>query len=272
MKNLRGLFAFVLVLSAVPCFAAVDAFLKIDGVKGESQDASHNGWIEISSFSWGATNPTGSMATHSNTNAQGCATGEIRFGARGAAVVPMQKLVLTGAHLQPVTLEVSGQRHVLEGAMLTSCQGVGHGNGDLVPAVNCVMRFQRCATHSNAVNTAAVLNRNAIQIAPNGQLLFGNDPAEALTVVSLRQQSPNSVVLSASGASQSLMRHCATGTHYPNVRIVCRKAGGTQQEFLTFTMHDVIITSYHTGGDGSASIEMKYAMADGSARSFQDLH
>ena len=34
---------------------AVDMFLKITDVKGESKDKSHSGEIEIESFSWGAT-------------------------------------------------------------------------------------------------------------------------------------------------------------------------------------------------------------------------
>jgi type VI secretion system secreted protein Hcp len=42
-----------------PQAAAVDMFLKLDGIKGESKDADHKGEIEILSFSWGATN-TGS--------------------------------------------------------------------------------------------------------------------------------------------------------------------------------------------------------------------
>jgi type VI secretion system secreted protein Hcp len=36
--------------------AAVDYFLKIDGIDGESQDQTHKGDIEIESFSWGQTN------------------------------------------------------------------------------------------------------------------------------------------------------------------------------------------------------------------------
>jgi type VI secretion system secreted protein Hcp len=35
---------------------AVDYFLKIDGVQGESADAKHKGEIELESFSWGETN------------------------------------------------------------------------------------------------------------------------------------------------------------------------------------------------------------------------
>jgi type VI secretion system secreted protein Hcp len=37
--------------------AAVDFFLKLDGIDGESTDKAHEKWIEIQSFSWGASNP-----------------------------------------------------------------------------------------------------------------------------------------------------------------------------------------------------------------------
>lgn len=37
---------------------AYDAFLKLDGVTGESQKSGHKGEIEITSFSWGVSNPT----------------------------------------------------------------------------------------------------------------------------------------------------------------------------------------------------------------------
>src|SRR5438552_4737693 len=35
---------------------AVDAFLKIDGIPGDSLDAQHKGEIELLSFSWGESN------------------------------------------------------------------------------------------------------------------------------------------------------------------------------------------------------------------------
>jgi type VI secretion system secreted protein Hcp len=38
--------------------AQFDAFLKLDGIDGESLDKSHPNEIEIDSFSWGVTNPT----------------------------------------------------------------------------------------------------------------------------------------------------------------------------------------------------------------------
>lgn len=36
---------------------AFDTFLNLDGIKGESQDSSYKGWIEIFSFSMGVANP-----------------------------------------------------------------------------------------------------------------------------------------------------------------------------------------------------------------------
>jgi len=35
---------------------AYDAFLKIDGIEGESEDKDHKGEIEVDSYSWGVTN------------------------------------------------------------------------------------------------------------------------------------------------------------------------------------------------------------------------
>jgi type VI secretion system secreted protein Hcp len=44
--------------------AAVDYFLKIDGIEGESADAKHKGEIQLMAFSWGVSNtgsPTGGV-------------------------------------------------------------------------------------------------------------------------------------------------------------------------------------------------------------------
>lgn len=36
---------------------AIDIFLKIDGIEGESQNANHKKWIDVLSFNWGAQQP-----------------------------------------------------------------------------------------------------------------------------------------------------------------------------------------------------------------------
>lgn len=42
---------------------AFDAFLKIDGIPGESTDDKHKDWMEISNFNWGASQPASATAS-----------------------------------------------------------------------------------------------------------------------------------------------------------------------------------------------------------------
>ena len=52
---------------------AVDIFLKLDGIDGESQDEKHKGEIEISSYSFGASTPS------SASGGDGGGSGKVRF-------------------------------------------------------------------------------------------------------------------------------------------------------------------------------------------------
>jgi len=47
---------------------------------------------------------------------------------------------------------------------------------------------------------------------------------------------------------------CATGKHFASAVMVCRKAGGNQEEFLKVTMTDVLVSSYQSGGSGGSDI------------------
>ena len=51
-----------------------------------------------------------------------------------------------------------------------------------------------------------------------------------------------------SKASPKLFLACATGQHFKEAKLVGRKAGKAQQEFLTWTFSDVLVSSYQTGG------------------------
>ena len=42
---------------------AIDAYLQIDGIKGESLDSAHNGWIEVTSAHWGVVQPRSATAS-----------------------------------------------------------------------------------------------------------------------------------------------------------------------------------------------------------------
>ena len=120
---------------------AVDYFLKIDGIEGESGDAKHKGEIEVESWSWGE--------SQAGTMGQG--------GGGGAGKVAMQDF-------------------------------------------NFVMRANK--------------------------------------------------------ASPTLMLSCAEGKHLKKATLVCRKAGGKQEEFLKLNFSDLIISSFQTGGSGGSELPM----------------
>jgi len=55
---------------------AFDAFLRIDGIPGESQDSNHKDWIEILSYRHGVRQPVSITAS----SAGGAATERVSFG------------------------------------------------------------------------------------------------------------------------------------------------------------------------------------------------
>jgi type VI secretion system secreted protein Hcp len=57
-----------------------------------------------------------------------------------------------------------------------------------------------------------------------------------------------------SKASPKLFLACASGQHIKQAKLVGRKAGKEQQEFLTFTFSDVLVTSYSTSGSEGGDV------------------
>jgi type VI secretion system secreted protein Hcp len=51
-----------------------------------------------------------------------------------------------------------------------------------------------------------------------------------------------------SKASPNLMLACASGKHFKGAVLTARKAGKGQQDFLTFSLSDVLVSAYQTGG------------------------
>jgi len=54
----RGCAALLFVATTLACQGAFDAFLKIEGVDGESKDSKHARWIDVSSFTHGVAGPS----------------------------------------------------------------------------------------------------------------------------------------------------------------------------------------------------------------------
>jgi type VI secretion system secreted protein Hcp len=55
-------------------------------------------------------------------------------------------------------------------------------------------------------------------------------------------------VMGLNRASVGLMKACATGQHIKMATFSARKAGKGQQDYLTFKFHDVLVSSFQTGG------------------------
>jgi type VI secretion system secreted protein Hcp len=55
-------------------------------------------------------------------------------------------------------------------------------------------------------------------------------------------------------SSPKLHTACATGEHIKTATLVCRKAGGDQQEFLTVVLSPVLVTTFQHGGNAAGDI------------------
>jgi type VI secretion system secreted protein Hcp len=120
---------------------AFDAFLKIDGIPGESTDDKHKDWIEVLSFSWGACQPTSASASSS-----GGASHE-RANFQDMSIVKTldkatPKLALAcagGQHIDSVTLElcragtdkVKYMEYKLTNCIISSITNGGGGGGEI---------------------------------------------------------------------------------------------------------------------------------------------
>lgn len=51
-------------------------------------------------------------------------------------------------------------------------------------------------------------------------------------------------------SSTNLIMSCCKGTHFPEAKLVVRKAGDSPLEYIKITLTDVLVTSVSTGGTG----------------------
>jgi type VI secretion system secreted protein Hcp len=111
-------------LLAQNAFAAYDAYLKIEGISGDSKSSDHQGWIEIQSFQWGAPQSARDMST-------GMASGKRQHSPLiirkllDSASPQLMRAVTTGKHFNQILIEERGangkvMRITLEDAFISS--------------------------------------------------------------------------------------------------------------------------------------------------------
>jgi type VI secretion system secreted protein Hcp len=117
---------------------AIDAYLKINDAPGESTDNDHKGWIEVLSFSFGATQPAqASGSTAGGGTSERVSIHDISFTKSvDKASAKLFELCCTGKHVNDATFEMfraSGDKRIkylefkLNDAIVSSYQIGGSG-------------------------------------------------------------------------------------------------------------------------------------------------
>ena len=129
---------------------AVDMFLKLDGIDGESRDSKHKGEIEIESFSWGASN-SGSAAHGAGGGAGKVSMQDFSFVTRVSKASPKLFLACaSGQHIRSglLTVRRAGERQeeflkvTMTDVLVSSWQQQGSA-GDEVPTDQVSMNFAK---------------------------------------------------------------------------------------------------------------------------------
>jgi type VI secretion system secreted protein Hcp len=119
---------------------AFDAFLKIDGIPGESTDDKHKDWIEVLSYDWGVSQPTSATASSSGGASQERANFQ-DFTIAKALDKATPKLAVAcagGEHIKTVTLElcragkdkVKYMEYKLTNCIISQINNAGGGEGE----------------------------------------------------------------------------------------------------------------------------------------------
>jgi type VI secretion system secreted protein Hcp len=131
--------------------ALFDAFLKLDGIKGESADAKHKGEIDIASFSWGVSQ-TGVSATGGGGGAGKVSFQDIHFVKKTDASSPLLMLnCANGAHIKEANFVVrkAGGTQLeylkikLTDILVSSFKDHGSQKGDEIPMESITLNFAK---------------------------------------------------------------------------------------------------------------------------------
>lgn len=119
---------------------AIDIFLKIDGISGESKDAGHKDWIDVHNFTWGASQPA------TLTTGGGGGAGKVNFqdlkvtAAIDKAAPTILKHSAIGRHIPKVEIsvckaggeQIEYSRTTLEDVMVTGVEFVGSKENEVL--------------------------------------------------------------------------------------------------------------------------------------------
>jgi type VI secretion system secreted protein Hcp len=130
---------------------AVDYFLKLDGIDGESQDSKHKGEIDLESFSWGATQ-TGAHAFGGGGGAGKVQMQDFHFVMKSNKASPKLMLACAdGEHIKTgvLTARKAGKdqqdylKVTMSDLLISSFQTSGSAHGDEIPTDQVSLNFSK---------------------------------------------------------------------------------------------------------------------------------
>jgi type VI secretion system secreted protein Hcp len=145
---------------------AADYFLKIDGIKGESQASGHKDEIDIESFSWGVTQ-SGSFATAGGGGSGKANFQDLHFTARASKASPnLLVACATGQHIKETTLtlrKAGGDQQPyytikLTDVLISSYQSGGSEGSNALPVDQFSLNFAKIAYEYKAQKADGTLD------------------------------------------------------------------------------------------------------------------
>jgi type VI secretion system secreted protein Hcp len=131
---------------------AIDYFLRIDGIPGESLDAKHKGEIEVQAWSWGEANPAPPSAPGGGGGGAGkVQMQDFNFSARTSKASPNLMLACaSGKHFKSALLTArkagKPQAEFLTFSLsdiLVSAYQIGGAEGEVVPMDSFALNFSK---------------------------------------------------------------------------------------------------------------------------------
>lgn len=148
---------------------AYDAFLKLDGIDGESTDSNHEGWIEVLSFNWGETNAGSGASAGRGGGAGRVSFQDFHFSSSTNKASPNIMLACaSGKHISTATLSL---------AHSTDAAGSAAGSPDF-------LKYTLSNVLVSSYQTGGTLRDDGTYspIGTNGDGLTGELPVEQFTL------------------------------------------------------------------------------------------
>ena len=143
--------------------ALFDAFLKLDGIEGESTDHKHKGEIQLESFSWGA-QQVGSTDTGGGGGAGKVSFQDFSFTAKVGIQSPqIFGALANGRHIKEGTLTVVNGRETETVLMLSDILVTGYKESVAMTAAAPCDRDDQNASNNNAPTESVSLNFTKIE-------------------------------------------------------------------------------------------------------------